>query len=132
MKKLKALLHRENGQSLVEMALVLPFVLVLLCGVLDFGWIYSSTYKVEYATGIGARYAAMHASEAGAATLSSGVSAKVNETLGKLADHATITVTKERDKVTVKVACPVKTLTFVANVLWGNYYPASCTVTAAY
>ncbi|PAB58374.1 TadE/TadG family type IV pilus assembly protein [Anaeromicrobium sediminis] len=31
------MLKKENGQSLVEFALILPILLLLLCGILDFG-----------------------------------------------------------------------------------------------
>ena len=45
----------EKGQSIVEFALVLPLLLTLLCGVIDFGWIYSNQYRVENASYAGAR-----------------------------------------------------------------------------
>lgn len=44
----------EKGQSIVEFALVLPLLLTLLCGVIDFGWIYSNQYRVENASYAGA------------------------------------------------------------------------------
>lgn len=45
-----------RGQSVVEAALVLPLLILLLCGILDFGWIYMNQYKVDYASYSGARY----------------------------------------------------------------------------
>ena len=45
--RIKRTIRRENGQSLVEFAIVLPILLTLLCGVIDFGWIYSNQYKVK-------------------------------------------------------------------------------------
>ena len=44
----------EKGQAIVEFALVLPLLLTLLCGVIDFGWIYSNQYSVENASYAGA------------------------------------------------------------------------------
>ena len=35
----------EKGQSIVEFALVLLLLLTLLCGVIDFGWIYSNNVR---------------------------------------------------------------------------------------
>ncbi len=49
-------LKRRHGQSVVEAALVLPLLILLLCGILDFGWIYMNQYKVDYASYSGARY----------------------------------------------------------------------------
>lgn len=43
----------EKGQSIVEFALVLLLLLTLLCGVIDFGWIYNQ-YSVENASYAGA------------------------------------------------------------------------------
>lgn len=53
----------EKGQSIVEFALVLPLLLTLLCGVIDFGWIYSNQYRVENASYAGARYASLYISD---------------------------------------------------------------------
>ena len=53
----------KKGQSIVEFALVLPLLLTLLCGVIDFGWIYSNQYRVENASYAGARYASLYISD---------------------------------------------------------------------
>ena len=39
---LRRILKNEKGQSIVEFALVVPILLTLLCGIIDFGWIYSN------------------------------------------------------------------------------------------
>ena len=38
---------RENGQSAVEFALVLPILLLIVCGILDFGWLFYNQLSVE-------------------------------------------------------------------------------------
>lgn len=131
MKKLISKFRSEKGQSMVELALTLPFVLAILCGILDFGWIFSNTYKVEYAASVGARYAAIHATEYSDAQLTATVSTEVNRALGG-GMSPNISIAKSANEIQVTVSCPVRTLTFVASILWGNYYPASCTVTTAY
>ena len=50
----------EKGQAMVEFALVLPILLCLLCGILDFGWLYYNQITLNNAAREGARYAVIH------------------------------------------------------------------------
>lgn len=50
---------KEKGQSLTEVALVLPVVLLILAGVLDLGRLYYVTVALTDAAGEGATYAAI-------------------------------------------------------------------------
>ncbi len=50
----------ERGQAMVEFALVLPFLLALLCGIIDFGWLYYNQITLNNAAREGARYAVIH------------------------------------------------------------------------
>ena len=54
------LLKNEKGQALVEFALVLPVLLMLLCGIIDFGWLYYNQITLNNAAREGARYAVIH------------------------------------------------------------------------
>ena len=56
----RGLFRRESGQSMVEFALVLPVLLLLLCGIVDFGWIYYNQITLNNAAREGARYAVIH------------------------------------------------------------------------
>lgn len=51
--------RRERGQALVEFALVLPIFLILLLGIIDFGWALKSWITVTNATREGARMGAV-------------------------------------------------------------------------
>ena len=53
--------EKESGQAIIEFALVLPFLLLLLCGIIDFGWILSCQNELTNAAGETARYAAIYA-----------------------------------------------------------------------
>ena len=53
----KRFLHAEKGQAMVEFALVLPLLLTLLCGIIDFGWLYYNQITLNNAAREGARYA---------------------------------------------------------------------------
>ena len=56
----KRLFRSEKGQALVEFALVLPLLLALLCGIIDFGWLYYHQITLNNAAREGARYAVIH------------------------------------------------------------------------
>jgi Flp pilus assembly protein TadG len=50
----------QRGQAVVEMALVLPLLLVLALGIVDFGRVYASYVALAGAAGEAARYCARH------------------------------------------------------------------------
>ena len=50
----------EDGQALVEFALVLPILLVLLCAIIDFSWMYYNQITISNAAREGARYAVVN------------------------------------------------------------------------
>lgn len=39
---LKKIAKNEKGQAMVEFALILPLLILLLCGIIDFGWIFGN------------------------------------------------------------------------------------------
>ena len=57
-----------NGQSLVEMALLLPILLVLIVGTLDFGRLFFTKIVITNAAREGAYYLATHPADYNAAT----------------------------------------------------------------
>lgn len=52
--------HGEDAQGMLEMALVLPILLLLICGIIDFGFIFTSKVAVANAARNGARFATTH------------------------------------------------------------------------
>lgn len=50
----------EDGQAMVEFALVLPIFMLILCGILDFGWMFYNQLSLDNACREGARYAVVH------------------------------------------------------------------------
>ncbi len=61
--------RREKGQSAVELALLLPLLMLILLGCLDLGRVYSSWIAVTNGSREGARWAARHAEDLGSVTL---------------------------------------------------------------
>lgn len=47
--------RHERGQSLVEMAMIVPFLMALVLGAIEFGFIFNHSLSMEYATREGAR-----------------------------------------------------------------------------
>ncbi|MBW8383916.1 MAG: pilus assembly protein [Youngiibacter sp.] len=58
-------LSNEKGQSAVEFALVLPLLLILLLGIIEFGWFLNAKITITGAAREGARYYAIHGGETG-------------------------------------------------------------------
>lgn len=53
-------IRNEKGQAMVEFALVLPILLLLLCGICEFGSIFSNQILANNACREAVRYAAVH------------------------------------------------------------------------
>jgi len=58
----------ERGQSLVEMAVIIPFLMLLVLGAIEFGFLFTHSLSMEYATREGARVAASLANGGGPPT----------------------------------------------------------------
>ncbi len=105
---MRNLLRREQAQSLVELALLLPVLLLLVLGTLEIGRSFRTYITLNNATREGARWLTTHPSDsAGARTLVTTEAARV----GLSASQLTITITPVKsqyqagDSVTVKVIC---------------------------
>ena len=53
----KFLKRRDDGQAMLEFALVLPIFLLILCGIIDFGWLFYNQLALNNICREGARYA---------------------------------------------------------------------------
>ena len=51
----------RKGQAVVEMAITLPILLLILCGIIDFGWIITNQNTIDYSARTGTRYAITNA-----------------------------------------------------------------------
>jgi Flp pilus assembly protein TadG len=57
---LRSLIHREDGQALVEFALVAPLLLMILVGIISFGKAFNYWNDANHLSAEGARYAAVN------------------------------------------------------------------------
>lgn len=55
--------RREDGQAMVEFALILPIFFLILCGIIDFGWLFYNQLSLNNACREGARYAVVNTAE---------------------------------------------------------------------
>lgn len=110
-------LKKEDGQAVVELALILPILIMILCGIIDFGWIFTNQNIIDNASREGARYAIVHSTDA--AAIKTYTKAMVPE---NISDSLAVTVTfsnpltPNQGDVTVAVEGGVMALTPIVGV----------------
>lgn len=107
--------RREEGQSIVEAAFVIPLLILIICGILDFGWIFSNQLTVNNYSREGARYAVVNSNQSNLTYL---VTEKINSISG-MGDQDTVAVTVEivnNEDVKVNVTKTVKVLTPITGI----------------
>ncbi len=111
MKKTMWLFKRnEKGQAMVETALVLPLFLLVVCGIIDFGWIFANQLMLNNSSRDGARYAVVRVDKADMTTL---VTTHLKENITLIEpDDLNVTIVKEADgDISVTCQSDVKVLT---------------------
>lgn len=61
--RIRKKLKNEDGQAMVEFALCLPILLLILCGIIDFGWMFYNQLALNNVCREGARYAVVNTAE---------------------------------------------------------------------
>lgn len=120
----------EKGQSMVEFALLLPVMALLLCGIIDFGWLYCNKIQADSACRDAARELAVHyaaLSQAGALqpTAASVIESDLPSPYTDASDpNRNLTVTPEVNgsALTVSLEDPVPFLTGITSALIGEKY----------
>lgn len=121
LKKIK----NEKGQAMVEFALILPILLILVCGIIDFGWLFYNQYSLNNGAREGARFAVVNASKSDADTR---ITNKVFNVLPPTATkNLTVQVTWSNPDLTKRVQGDV-TVTLNSNLhlltpVLGVFYP---------
>ena len=120
LKKLK----NESGQSLVELAIALPVLLLILCGIIDFGWLFYNKLAISNLSREGARYVVVNADNANVVDLAT--SRIENSAPSSLKKQLTVDVVfsdvsdKSAGDVTVSVKSKIKILTPVMGMFFDN------------
>ncbi len=104
--------HFESGQALVELAVSLPVLLLLLFGIMEFGWYFYNQMSIENGSREGARYAIVNSESA---TLTIDVEVLVQNMIkGPGATDVLVSLIGDDIKVTVNKSVP--TLTPIASL----------------
>lgn len=114
------IIKKETGQAAVEFAIVLPILLIIICGIIDFGWLFYNQLSLENCTRDAARYGAVNAANTDCVTL---IDNKVNEdAVDSLKKIMTVNVTFSSPQtpcdgdITVTITSKIKVLTPVLGV----------------
>ena len=120
---IKKLRRSENGQAMVEMALVLPILLLLVGGIIDFGWLFYNKLALNNAAREGARYAAIHYHLSTDWTSDVQLALDLMDEVYSGVDGATASVnTPENSTITAEMKARVPILTGIASTILGRDY----------
>lgn len=75
----KLSIKKTTGQSMVETALVMPIILMLLLGVVDFGFLFNNYLVIDNASREGARSAAVGSTDAVITSTVTGMTASLDQ-----------------------------------------------------
>jgi Flp pilus assembly protein TadG len=122
----------SRGQSLVETAVALPIILLLFCGVVDFGWIMGNQIIAENGCREGARLGVVVAAESDCGTQVRSRVMAVTPSFSHEGISVSTTITNPSDPgsgdVRVTVSYTFKLLTPIAQIFLGEEdYTASST-----
>ena len=115
-------MHSEKGQSLVEMALILPILLLLLTGMLDFGTLIHVDLVMDHAGREGARAASL------GKNVSDIMQLTLNQAAGLDMNQLSVTVAPEQDNrkhgtyATVTLSYPIHFFTPVIGAFFPQPY----------
>jgi Flp pilus assembly protein TadG len=119
----------ERGQSMVEFALVLPILLLLLCGIIDFGWLYYNQVMLSNAAREGARYAVIHYSPA--TSWESDTITVIRDSMPGITGASIVVAGPTSSRISATVTADVPILTGLTSTLLGTdseTLEASCTM----
>ena len=58
--KKKNLVQNEKGQAVVELALMLPILMLIICGIIEMGWLFSNKLMLSNISREGARFGVIY------------------------------------------------------------------------
>ncbi len=130
MRKARRGTNRDGGASLVEFAMIAPFLILLLLGVVEFSWVFAQNLDVRHGAREGARLTAVD-DTGNNATLGAEICGRMDLVGGEATvtwvadptDYGDVATLEVGDGAIVSVATPFSTLTGVID--WA--FPASLT-----
>ena len=106
---------------MVEFSLVLPILLLLLCGILDFGWIFGNQLMTTNSSREAARYTAIHYYDS-TTDDDQAIAASIVTSGTPTLNHRVVTLQKASDQITISVQGDIPVLTPFLSAILGNNY----------
>lgn len=126
---LKKKFIKNKGQTLVEMALVLPIILFVLMGIVEFGRIFNTYLLLTNASREGVRVAAVGGTDADAENSVRNTTVVLNQALLHIAIDPDETERSRGLPVTVTVSYNLELICPLVNVVLPNPFPLSSQTT---
>lgn len=121
----------DKGANMVEFALVAPFLILLLFGVVEFAWVFASNLDVKHGAREGARITAVNTPDTGNVDLA----AEICSRMDLVGPNTATTITWASDgtpavaeSVTVTVSTPLDTLVGLVDWAFGGVSNLESTV----
>jgi len=118
--QVKKIVIAQKGQALVETALVLPIIILILAGIMDFGLLFNNYLVIANAAREGARSAAVGSSDSSINSLIASMTATLDQTKVKITIAPVDSSRKKGDEVTVTVQYDYTLITPVISAIIPN------------
>lgn len=119
----KRMTNTLNGQSTVETALVLPLVILILTGIIDFGLLFNNYLVIANASREGVRLAAVGSTDSAITASIINMTTTLDQTKLGITITPTQSSRKKGDEVTVTIVYQNQLLTPVISALMPNPVP---------
>jgi Flp pilus assembly protein TadG len=113
-------LKEEQGQSMVEFALVLPILILIVCIIIDLGWIFGNQITLNNACREAARYSSIHEHDSTANDDSADALSVFRNAAPSLSAPSLTLINPDTDSVKISVTASVPVLTGVTSTLLGK------------
>lgn len=110
----------QKGQSLVETAFILPIIILILTGIIDFGLLFNNYMVIVNASREGARSAAVGSSDASISTAISSITSTLDQTKLTITIYPAESLRKKGDEVIVTVEYDNQLITPVVGAIVPN------------
>lgn len=110
----------KKGQAMVEFALVLPIFILLVCGILDFAWIYGNQLMANNACREATRYTAIYYS--GDLEDSEDIAKDIVTDYAPMLPDPAVNLNEDGEKVSLIVRSEINVLTPVLSTILGETY----------
>jgi len=121
----------EKGANLVEFAILAPFLILLLFGIIEFAWVFATNLDVKHGAREGARITAVNTPDSGNVDLA----AEICSRMSMVGSDTATTITWASDGtpavgegVIVTVSTPLSTLTGIMDWAFGSVPTLDSTV----